>query len=109
MSNWIVRPSFAARKDFDSILSWTKANFGSIQANKYATLLEDAIAVLTQGPVVRGAKSHDDLLSGLCSIKMRKGRHVVFFRVDEKHERTLVVLRILHDTMDFARHLPEEK
>jgi len=109
MNGWIVRPSAAARNDLKGIVGWTTTNFGSIQAKRYATLVEEAIAALTKGPTLRGAKSHDDLLPGLCSINVHKGRHVVFFRVDDRNAHTIVVLRILHDTMDFARHLSEAK
>lgn len=109
MSGWIVRPSFAARMDLDGILSWTKTNFGNVQARRYASLLEDAIAVLSNGPNARGVKARDDLSPGLRAINARKGRHVIFFRVDEKAEHSIVVLRVLHDSMDFARHLTEAK
>jgi toxin ParE1/3/4 len=36
----------------------------------------------------------------------RKGRHFVAFSVTEGH--IINVLRLLHDSMDLAKHLPEE-
>ena len=36
----------------------------------------------------------------------RKGRHFVAFSVSEGH--IINVLRLLHDSMDLAKHLPEE-
>jgi toxin ParE1/3/4 len=36
----------------------------------------------------------------------RKGRHVVLFRMEDMKNNVIEVLRILHDAMDFARHLP---
>lgn len=108
MTDWVVRLSFAARADFDGILNWTKTNFGDLQADKYARILEDAIARLTDGPEAFGAKARDDLSKGLRSLHVRNGRHVLLFRTEEKGN-SIVLLRILHDSMDFARHLPEQK
>ena len=38
-----------------------------------------------------------------------RGRHFLLFSVSKTEAMQIDVLRILHDTMDFARHLPEEK
>lgn len=85
-------------------------HFGEAQARAYEIIVTDALVCLTAGPNARGVRSRDDLTRGLPSLhvarKKRNGRHVILFRVDNSEMRTLVVLRVLHDSMDFARHLP---
>ena len=107
MTDWVVRPSFAAREDFDEILDWTRTNFGDSQAEKYARLLEGTIASLAEGPETADTKPRDDLSAGLRSLRVRNGRHVLLFRAEEERENSIVLLRILHDSMDFARHLQQ--
>ena len=109
---WTVRLSKAATADFRDILDWTEGEFGTEQALRYELVLTDAIDALTGGPRVAGSRSRSDLLAGLCILhvarKKHKGRHVLLYSPDNKLVRTIQILRILHDSMDFARHLPKE-
>ncbi len=42
--------------------------------------------------------------------KGHKGSHIVLFRVAKIKQRdTIIVLRLLHERMDLARHLPFDK
>jgi|SRR5580692_4573933 toxin ParE1/3/4 len=113
MTVWKVRLTGAAQADFDDALYWTALRFGTSQAGIYEETLSDAIDALAATPQIHGVKSRDDLLSGMMSLHVarnrRKGRHVVLFRVDKSRERTIEVLRILHDAMDFLRHLPAKE
>ena len=56
-----------------------------------------------------GAKARDEIAPGVCTLHVarhgRKGRHFVVFRVAEG--KIVEVLRLLHDSMDLARHVPE--
>jgi len=110
-SSWTVHLSDAAAADFQSILLWTAEEFGSPQARIYEETLSLALSALTEGPGVLGVKARDDLSSGLFLLHVarnrRKGRHVLAFKVRGAEE--LEILRILHDSMDFARHLPSQK
>jgi len=113
VETWDVRLSDAAQADFYEIIDWTKSHFGNVQADAYAETLSDAIDSLTDGATVSSARSRDDLLPGLFTLHVarrgHKGRHVVLFRIENAKNNVIEVLRILHDSMDFARHLPEEK
>lgn len=108
--SWTVHLSDAAAADFQSILLWTAEEFGSQQARIYEETLSLALAALSTGPDVLGAKAKDDLSPGLFLLHVahgrRKGRHVLAFKVRGAEE--LEILRILHDSMDFARHLPSQ-
>lgn len=105
---WSVRLADAAERDFRDIYAWTADQFGADQAEVYADALSLTIDALRTGPRIIGAKMRDDVATGLCSlpvkVKRRRGRHHVFFRVAEQ-TREIVVLRILHDAMDPARHI----
>jgi toxin ParE1/3/4 len=52
-------------------------------------------------------KMRDDLSSGVRSLHIaragHKGRHVVIFRILD--EETIEILRLLHDSMDFSKHI----
>jgi len=39
----------------------------------------------------------------------RRGRHLILFQVESSAPDRIVVLRILHDSMDIARHLPSDE
>ena len=63
---------------------------------------------LHDGPEILGSKPRDEIALGIRTLHVarhgRKGRHFVVFRVAD--EDVLDVLRLLHDSMDLARHLP---
>jgi toxin ParE1/3/4 len=65
---------------------------------------------LHDGPEILGAKVRDDISPGIRTIHVarqgRKGRHFVAFSVSEGN--IINVLRLLHDSMDLAKHLPED-
>ena len=110
MKHWRVRLSQAAEADFSAIVAWTATHFSNVQAQKYAEVLTQSIAALHEGPDVLGAKTRDDIGHGLKSLHVarmgHKGSHFVVFR--EGTENTIDVLRVLHESMDLARHLPPE-
>ena len=68
-----------------------------------------AIEALTDGPEILGAKVSEDIGPGIYTLHVarqgRKGCHFVIFRKAE--ERTIDVLRLLHDSMDLARHISD--
>ncbi len=94
--------------DFSEIVTWTAENFGKIQADTYAETLTLAIEALHDGPELRGTKARDDVGPGIRTLHVarqgRSGRHFVVFR--EAQNQYLDVLRLLHDSMDLARHMP---
>jgi toxin ParE1/3/4 len=107
---WQVRLSNAAAADFGGILRWTKAHCGEGQALVYEDALIAALTLLSEGPSPPGAKARSDIGRGIHTLHVsrirRRGRHVVPFRVTG--HRQLEIIRILHDSMDLARHLSDE-
>jgi toxin ParE1/3/4 len=104
-----VRLSSAAESDFREILRWTRDVFGGAQAATYAATVSSAVAALSGGPSIPGARPRPDVGEGLFTLhvarKGRKGRHFVLFRVSPGSGRTIDVLRLLHEAMDLPRHV----
>lgn len=108
---WTIRLAATAEKDFREIVSWTVKTFGRAQAGIYAKVLSDALHDLALGPSISGVRQRDDLGAGIHTFhvgrKGRKGRHFIVFRATPPGgEHVIDVLRLLHDSMDLARHLP---
>jgi len=111
MRAWSVRLTATAEGDFQDILHWTVERFGEAQARAYAKTLTSALESLSAGPQVIGARARNDIAKGLFTLHVarhgRKGRHFVMFRTGKGTDQKVVeVLRLLHDAMDLARHLP---
>jgi toxin ParE1/3/4 len=69
----------------------------------------EALSRLESGPRIIGVRQRDEIGSGLRTLHVgRPGRHVILFRVGSAADRTIDVLRILHDAMDLARRAPSE-
>ena len=108
---WRVDLTEPAEADFATIIAWTAEQFGNSQARVYAETLGAALSALRGGPDTLGAKRRDEIGEDLWTLHIardkRRGRHFILFRVrDNEQPRRIEVLRILHDAMDMARHLP---
>jgi toxin ParE1/3/4 len=105
---WHVWLAEGAERDFFSVLRWTTEQFGKRQARVYETTLRRALKTLASGPSVLGCRTRPDLGAVIASLHVarqgRKGRHLLVFRAHEQ-DGVIEVLRILHDSMDPARHL----
>lgn len=111
---WPVRLTAAAETDFRGIVRWTCERFGEAQARACADTLVSAIADLTQGPAVFGAKVRNDIDPALFTLHIsrggRRGRHFLIFRIGHDERRDVIeVLRILHDAMDVPGHVPKKR
>jgi toxin ParE1/3/4 len=111
---WILRIAGAAEADFEAIIAWTLEQFGDAQAAIYAETLSSAVQLLIAGPTQPGIKARPEIGRGLFTLHVarngRRGRHFVLFRVDtDPVHRQIDVLRILHDSMDLTRHVPEHE
>ena len=106
--SWRVRIAQQAELDLFEIFKWTTENFGVRQAEYYAETVSLAVEALHDGPEILGSKPRDEIAPGIRTLHVarhgRKGRHFVVFRVADQD--VLDVLRLLHDSMDLARHLP---
>ena len=105
---WRVRLGAAAELDFANILKWTTENFGARQSRVYRDTLVQAIGELTDGPGVAGSRARDEIMPGLRTLHVarhgRRGNHFLMYRAAP--ERTIEIVRILHDRMDLQRHVP---
>jgi len=111
---WRVRLADAAEKDFREIIRWTLQQFGVAQAASYAKILSAALTSLTEGPDVRGARPREEIGKGIFTLhvarKGARGRHFIVFRAGRgKDQQIIEVLRLLHDSMDLARHVPRDQ
>ncbi|HID80883.1 MAG TPA: type II toxin-antitoxin system RelE/ParE family toxin [Chromatiales bacterium] len=97
MSNsYLLTPE--ADNDLVSIWLYTFENWGREQANTYLRELEKRFLLLAKNP--DSGKPRDNIRSGYFSY--HQARHVIFFRVNKGR---IEIVRILHDRMDFNRHL----
>lgn len=87
-----------ARGDLKSIQRYSQKAWGSDRTVRYMAELRDVMKGLRAGTVV--SRNRDDLRPGLQMAT--SGRHSVFFEADESR---ILVIRVLHDRMDYPRHL----
>ncbi|MEY4507146.1 MAG: hypothetical protein RL297_1724 [Pseudomonadota bacterium] len=106
---WAVRLADKAEHDLFDALVWTADQFGALQADDYLETLTLALEALIDGPNIVGCKVRDDIGQGIRTLHVarlgRKGRHFVVFRIADA--QTIDVIRLLHDSMDLAKHLPD--
>jgi len=87
-----------ARADLASIRRYSTRTWGWDQTAKYMDTIRDTMKGLVRGTVFTRAR--DDLRP---AIQMASsGRHRIFF---EANESRILVVRVLHDSMDYRRHL----
>ena len=107
---WRIRLGNEAEEDFAHILKYTTDTFGPQQTAIYKAALIEALAALEAGPDVLGSVSRDEILPNLRTVHVarrgRRGRHFIMYRAAAGD--VIEVIRILHDGMDWARHIPPE-
>jgi toxin ParE1/3/4 len=87
-----------ARLDVDDIWDHSLERFGFEKAEAYLREIQRAVGTVADDP--RRGRPCDDVRAGYR--KFSVGAHVLFFRASEKK---VVIVRILHQRMDFERHL----
>ena len=90
--------SSRALADIDQIWTYTAQRWDHEQANRYVRLLRQGIETIARDP--RRGRSCDSIRVGYR--KYAVGSHILFFRM---LEGKVYVARILHQSMDFERHL----
>ncbi|MBN2296064.1 MAG: type II toxin-antitoxin system RelE/ParE family toxin [Pirellulales bacterium] len=118
MSNYIISP--AAEHDIESILAWTHQQFGESGRLRYEALLVRAILDVADDPQRMGSRRRPEIHSDARTYHLWHSRNRVEAAVGRVlHPRHLLLYRnrddgrieigcILHDSMDFSQHLPEE-
>ena len=89
----------AARKDLIDIGRFTTEKWGKRQRNKYLKQLDDAFELLARQPEI--GRDAADIKPGYK--KFSQGSHIIFYRAGT--ESKIVVIRILHNSMDVDQHL----
>ena len=87
-----------ARADLREIWTYTADRWNTVQADRYLHQLRQAMEFVAANP--RRGRSCDHIRAGY--FKYPAGSHVVFFR---QGQNGIIVVRILHQNMDFERHL----
>jgi toxin ParE1/3/4 len=111
---WRVVLGAMAERDFAAVIAWTAARFGESQAGACHQTLIAAVRALEDGPTIAGARSRHEISPSLMSLPVARGgsrgRHFIMFRAIEVGEsRTIEVVRLLHDAMDLAQHIPRAR
>ncbi len=87
----------SAVADVGAIWDYTAMTWGIGQADRYVDDIRSACVALADG---ERAGRRVDVLDGY--LKYPVGRHLIFFR---QAGSGIVVIRVLHQSMDFERHL----
>jgi toxin ParE1/3/4 len=117
MPRYTVAP--AAQDDIVSILAWTDEHFGEPARLRYEALIEQAIVDIADDPDRPGATDRPEINSRARTYhlahsrrrvspnlgRVKSPRHFLLFRLSEGG---IEISRVLHDSMDLARHLPDE-
>ena len=106
MTSWRLTPQ--AEESLAEIVDWTARQFGRRQAVAYGDALIDRIKGLAAGLLPRGrpcsglfrGEPDEQALADL--LYYREGSHYVVFR---QTAEMLIVLDILHGSMDLERHV----
>ena len=93
-----VRLTIAARDDLAGIWEYSVENWARGKARIYMTAIRTACALAASREIPSRAVSGADNLR-----QVRSGKHLIFFRPDGDG---ILVLRVLHESMDVPRHLP---
>ena len=99
MTGYILSP--AAESDVNDIWDYTIERWGVRQAASYVGDIRDACAALSQGTRVSIPVKVRDAYH-----KAIVGMNMVYFR--RANDTSIVVVRILHQSMDVERHLPAD-
>jgi toxin ParE1/3/4 len=91
--------SDAAAADLRGIAAFTLERWGAAQKRRYLAVIRQRFRILRRSPTL--GRSRNDISPGLRGIAA--GSHVVFYRDGDAN--TILVVRILHQSMDMQRHL----
>jgi toxin ParE1/3/4 len=96
MTRYVLSPR--ARNDMENIWDYSAERWSNEQAERYVRALQQAIETIAADP--RRARACDHIRAGYR--KYSVGSHVIFFRAAANG---IDIVRILHQRMDFERHL----
>ena len=106
-----------ADRDLEIILQYTTQRFGQSQRQQYAELIDRAAALVAADPLRHGSRPREELAPGLRSFHVeraarRRGAaaHVLYYTQGTLNNgrADVIILRVLHERMDPARHFALE-
>ncbi|MGD9636953.1 MAG: type II toxin-antitoxin system RelE/ParE family toxin [Pirellulales bacterium] len=117
MPRFVVSPSAAA--DIEDILAHTLRVHGEAALLRYEALLVRAIADVAAAPDRPGVHTREEIASAARTYhlanscenvdreigRVKRPRHFLLFRL--RGDGTIEIGRVLHESMDLARHLPD--
>jgi len=89
--------SLPADEDLEEIFIYTEEEFGTDQAVKYLTELEEVFEQLVGNPEL--GRERNEIKKGLRGLPT--GSHIVFYRILSGHIR---IVRVLHGSRDLPKH-----
>ena len=89
-----------ATEDLYEIWAYTVDTWSEEQADRYYCKLITSFLTIANHPESKG-KSYDLIRKGTRGLHV--GRHVVFYI--KRHPNKVLIVRILHEKMDYKRHL----
>jgi toxin ParE1/3/4 len=92
-----------AKEDLLEIFLYTLEIWGEEQVPIYLNLVEATMLRIAETPFILGSKARDDVARDCRTY--RCGKHVIVYRIYSSH---VSIARILHESMDFSRHIDEE-
>ena len=109
----------SAERDIENILAWSHERFGAEARKRYEKLIVRALLDLVDDPERLGSNRRPELAvdartyhlvhsrerAGSERGRVHRPRHLLLYRT---RGETLEIARVLHDSMDLERHLPEE-
>ena len=118
MPRYLISP--AAERDIESILAWTHERFGQQGRLRYEALLVRAILDVADNPQHTGSHTRSEISPAGRTYhlwhsrsrveppaeRVRRPRHFLLYRIGSKG--CVEIGRVLHDSMDLARHLPAD-
>ncbi len=93
-----IELSIEAERDIDNILDYTLVTFGPTQAEDYYLSLRGCFELIAENPEI--GRTRPEVAPGLRSYSHRS--HVIYYEVRDDH---LLIVRVLHQRMDPARHM----
>ena len=119
-----LRITRTARDDIEDLLAWSQERFGVAARQRYERLLSRALLDIAEDLARPGVKARPELgtdvfsyhlffsraraaeRAGPATGRVLRPRHFIVGRLAEPG--LVDILRVLHDSMEVSRHLPEE-
>jgi toxin ParE1/3/4 len=86
-----------ARRDLQAIARYSEKEWGAARKAQYMAAIREKFSLLLQRPAIGATRN--DIAPGYRSYPV--GRHLIFYRIEEK---SVVILRVLHQRMDVRLH-----